>query len=910
MAKKSSQSRDQKRLFEERLVPAQPGSDRLFEVAFDVTAQPVECLGMTFPNDEARRNYFLEKLREKLKDPAFRKVEGFPIGEDEDILAMSDPPYYTACPNPFIDDFVRHFGKPFNPKEKYERTPLAADVSEGKNDQLYNAHSYHTKVPPKAIVRYILHYTKPGDLILDGFCGSGMTGVGSQLCANPPAALKTEIEEENKKKGLPTPSWGMRPCVLSDLSPVASFIAYNYNVPLDAQSFKQEAERFFAAIESELSWLYQTNHKPGVPCRINYTVWSEVFLCPECSREIDYVSEALDQSSKKVREQFPCPYCGVSVAKRLLQKKKEQFFDRYTSATYLRNGRIPAIINYTVGKEKQEKKPDATDMALLKKIEETPIKDFFPIFELPYAHMTHERVRIADYGVHRFHHFFFPRQLLSLATMWRLASAALNPRIRNFMLFMVEQCVWGMSILNRYGPTHFSQVNRYLTGVYYVPSQMSEVTPWYILDGKYDRLLSALHQSWASRLTTLISVTPCSNSSLPDCSVDYVFTDPPFGENIYYADLNLLIESWHRVRTNATQEAIIDQAKEKGLQEYQDLMRDSFREYYRVLKPGRWMTVVFHNSHNSVWNAIQEAMSSAGFVVADVRTLDKQQSSYRQVTALTAVKQDLVISAYRPSVDLEERFQVTLGSEDSAWEFVRSHLRQVPVFVAKNGRLETVAERQKYVLYDRMVAFHVQRGYAVPLSSGDFQTGLLQRFPERDGMFFLPDQVAEYDRQRLEVKELEQYQLFVSDEKSAIQWVRRLLAEKPMTYQDLQPLYMKEAQRVWEKHEQPVELGTILDQNFVEDQGGKWRVPDPKKEADLEQLRHRALMKEFQQCLDTKGRLKVVRTEALRAGFKDCWQKKDYTSIVEMAKRVPEAVIQEDQALLMYYDNASLLSGQ
>ena len=56
---------------------------------------------MTFPSDKARREYFLEKLREKLEDPKFRNIEGFPIGEDEDILALSDPPYYTACPNPF-----------------------------------------------------------------------------------------------------------------------------------------------------------------------------------------------------------------------------------------------------------------------------------------------------------------------------------------------------------------------------------------------------------------------------------------------------------------------------------------------------------------------------------------------------------------------------------------------------------------------------------------------------------------------------------------------------------------------------------------------------------------------------------------------------------------------------------------
>jgi len=139
-------------------------------------------------------------------------------------------------------------------------------------------------------------------------------------------------------------------------------------------------------------------------------------------------------------------------------------------------------------------------------------------------------------------------------------------------------------------------------------------------------------------------------------------------------------------------------------------MRESFREYYRVLKPGRWMTVVFHNSHNSVWNAIQEAMTWAGFVVADVRILDKLQSSYRQVTGITAVKKDLVISAYRPSNELEERFKISVGGEDSAWEFIRSHLRQTPVFVLKGTRVETVAERQNDLLYDRMVVFHVQRG--------------------------------------------------------------------------------------------------------------------------------------------------------------------------------------------------------
>ncbi|HHY79632.1 MAG TPA: site-specific DNA-methyltransferase, partial [Thermoanaerobacter sp.] len=114
------------------------------------------------------------KLTKEMLDKV-RDIEGFPIGKDEDIIELSDPPYYTACPNPFINEFIEKYGKPYvEEKDDYNCEPYTADVSEGKNDPIYNAHSYHTKVPHKAIMRYILHYTKPGDIVFDGFCGTGM----------------------------------------------------------------------------------------------------------------------------------------------------------------------------------------------------------------------------------------------------------------------------------------------------------------------------------------------------------------------------------------------------------------------------------------------------------------------------------------------------------------------------------------------------------------------------------------------------------------------------------------------------------------------------------------------------------------------------------------------------------------
>jgi len=136
-------------------------------------AGPVECFGQTFPSEEARREYFLNLLREKLKDPEFRKIEGFPLGTDEAILALSDPPYYTACPNPFMEEFIKYYGQPYDPKFSYNKEPFIADVSEGKYDPLYKLHPYHTKVPHRAIMRYILQYTVPGDLVQDAFAGSG-----------------------------------------------------------------------------------------------------------------------------------------------------------------------------------------------------------------------------------------------------------------------------------------------------------------------------------------------------------------------------------------------------------------------------------------------------------------------------------------------------------------------------------------------------------------------------------------------------------------------------------------------------------------------------------------------------------------------------------------------------------------
>jgi hypothetical protein len=205
-------------------------------------------------------------------------------------------------------------------------------------------------------------------------------------------------------------------------------------------------------------------------------------------------------------------------------------------------------------------------------------------------------------------------------------------------------------------------------------------------------------------------------------------------------------------------------------------------------------------------------------------------------------------------------------------------------------------------------------------------------------MYFLPDQAAEYDRKRMTVKEILQLQLFVTDEHSAIQWLKQQLTKKPQTFQEIHPQFMKEIGG-WQKHEKALELSELLKENFLPYEGkgevpsqirsylsknfkelrklpknapalcskgkDRWYVPDPNKAGDLEKLRERTLLREFREYHESKQkRLKVFRLEAVRAGFKKAWQEKDYKTIIEVAQKIKEVVLQEDPKLLMFYDQA------
>ncbi len=312
--------------------------------------------------------------------------------------------------------------KPAKPDNyQYSREPFTADVSEGKNDPVYNAHSYHTKVPHKAVMRYILHYTEPGDIVFDGFCGTGMTGIAAQLCADRNAVLdlgykvdengvvyKQESNENGIDVWVPFSKLGARRAVLNDLSPAATFIAYNYNNPVDIDRFEREFEQILNQIKKDYGWMYETKHSNGKMGEINYTIWSDVFICPECTSEVVFWDVAVDKDAGKVKDVFFCPDCNAKLNKRVMGHAFVSKYDPIIKDTVRQAKQVPVLINYTYEKKRFEKIPDSFDLDLIEKVSGEVIPHWVPNIRLMPGQETRRNDPI---GITHIHHFYTWRNL-------------------------------------------------------------------------------------------------------------------------------------------------------------------------------------------------------------------------------------------------------------------------------------------------------------------------------------------------------------------------------------------------------------------------------------------------------------------------------------------------------------------
>jgi len=573
--------------------------------------------------------------------------------------------------NPGVADFLGRGGAP---NGGYPEEPFSADVKAGKGTSFYRAHTYHTKVPPQGIEAFIAHYTQPGQVVMDPFCGSGMTGI---------AAIRQG-----------------RRALLSDLSPAATFFAYNHCRLLDPDAFLLAGKRILQAVEQQYGWVYATPRREGDgETSFGRMLWSRTLRCPECGREYALWAAALDQN-RKILDQYPCPRCGAAITRK----------DSSPA------GWVPVRVDYA--KPKTEAAIDRRDLELIDRIGRMPWPDdlWYPTDPIPSK--ADEIARLHKDGIATVDRLFTRRALLCVAALWREASRA-EPDLRSALQFAVTGIMQRASRLNKFIPS-LNMCPGPILGTMYIPGFYPEINAFRLFERKLAAIAKAHRElrtgapapSDGQVCVSTQSATDLSN--VPDESIDYVFTDPPFGSNIQYSELNLLWESWLRKHTDAAAEAVISKTQRKSAADYGALMARAFAEMRRVLKPGAWMTLVFHNSSGEVWAAIQHALAAAGLPPGAIHTFDKAHDTFKMVTAPGAVGCDVVVNCRKTEAPVGAEQPSLLHSRppadlDAARDFVRRFAAAHP------------SERSPRRLHARAIAHFVSQQRSIAFDYGDFR---------------------------------------------------------------------------------------------------------------------------------------------------------------------------------------------
>jgi len=675
---------------------------------------------------------------------------------------------YTHIPPADVAAFIAEHGRPYDPEtDDYRRPSFAAPVKAGKNTPIYNAHSYHTKVPPQGIVPYIEHYTSPGDLVLDPFCGSGMTGV---------ACLTTG-----------------RHAILNDISPAATHIAYSYCTPVDVTGLRREFKRIQAAVEEEFDWLYGTTcDRCGGPATIEYTIWSDVLECGRCREPLVLWDLAVDTQTGRVRSRFACPTCNATWQK--------------TDLRWLES--IPVVTNYecrgTCNPRRAEHPTTEAEKAHRVEIESQEIPYWYP--KTPFDESwemwrgAHEAQQITDVSK-----FFTQRNLRAIAKLWEEISQVTDARLRTALRFAVTGSLPNISKMYKY---RHDRKGGILTGTLYVPALNQEWNVGKVFGRKRSDTLRAIP---ASHGVTVLTQSADELWQVQHGIVDYVFTDPPFGSNIFYADCNLIWESWLGEFTDQAKEAVVHvKHKDKNtLPDYARLMSESFCEMYRVLKPGRWASVVFHNSDDRIWQTILDAAETAGFELAEINSFDKKQLSFKGIRGDKGLErvtnQDIVLNLYKPRPHQPRAVNGVPRSEDLEARVVQ----RVADFLTTNPppAQRTLQHIWNHVLYDM-----ISNG-AVQVSMADVDRALPYYFKQVDGRWYLRGEAIVGGR----VFE-------IRDETDAIAWLTAVLNNQPQTTGELIPEWQKAAYQAGDAIAKSMDQ--ILDENFWQDRRtGRWRIP-------------------------------------------------------------------------------------
>ena len=321
--------------------------------------------------------------------------------------------------------------------------------------------------------------------------------------------------------------------------------------------FEREAKRILAEVEKECGWMYETLHTDGkTKGRINYTVWSDVFICPYCKNDYIFWEAAVDQEAGKVKGSYGCPTCKAEITKRECERAWVTFYDQAINQEVTQAKQVPVMINYLVRKKRYEKEPEQFDLDLIKKIEESVIPYWFPTDKMPEGYNTEQPKR--SHGIIHAYQFYTKRNLWVISA---IVSCCINKPKLHVMGAVKSGFSYSTKMIKVNIPRLMEKGGLFalgsVGGTLYIPSISAERP---IIGAVKNKIKTAIKVSEkiGPRSNVLISTNSAHGNFVANNSVDYIFTDPPFGGNLMYSELNFLWETWLKVFTNNRSEAIVN----------------------------------------------------------------------------------------------------------------------------------------------------------------------------------------------------------------------------------------------------------------------------------------------------------------------------------------------------------------
>lgn len=607
-----------------------------------------------------------------------------------EVHHMPDGYYSGDQPNPNLRDFVEeHLAeRPYDPEhDDYDVPAFNKPIETTKATAIYNMHIYWSKKPHDAIRQYIEHYTQPGDLVLDPFCGSGGTAL---------AALMTG-----------------RKAIAIDRSPAATFITKNHCTPVEVMAIQRAFEEVKQKVKPVIDWLYETrcDRCDGLATTA-YTVYSQVFQCPRCMEEVP-LFDCVEVKGKTAKGQEKkvnlCPHCYKKGFEEVIRFQSQKF------------GAVPVLLSYIcLGKckparsERQHNDHDPKkreyfakyDLGKIHEIKGRHIPYWYPTNRMMNAPEDQERWgllwRAGTCNFRTVNELFTKRNLWALAAILEACKAS---ELASELLYVFQSNILSGTTMQQYREAG----GGFAKGTYYTPQIFIEREQLGCFTRKLNDVISAQIEIQRDLQATSIVISTQNSldlSAISSNSVDYIFTDPPYADKVQYGELNFVWEAWLGFDTNwHGDEIIVNEVRGKSKADWTTMMKQAMDECYRILKPGRWLSLCYHDTSGGSWSLIQDIMAEIGFLTDKSNTalyIDTGQKAWKQIVADKVTKRDLVINFRKPKLD--EIAAVTISGDEDEMTFAEK------VHAIIHDYLTAHPGTTKDRIYDEVVSRMVRSG--------------------------------------------------------------------------------------------------------------------------------------------------------------------------------------------------------